>query len=128
MKIILVTILVLIVAALAFVPSATSMLAEDALNHPNDPSREAVLKKAIDWKMNLYMYGDARKIAERGIIWFPESPHIDSYLFAAAYSAEKEKLPSVAMHWYTRFLELFPEHPWRAQVEERLKNLLAEAK
>lgn len=123
-------ILVLVLAAIAagFIPLVTTKMAENAFSRPNDATAQKALKDAIFWKMRLYMFTDARRIAEKAIVWFPESENVDAYIYCAARCAERDGVPGAAIHWYKRFIEIFPEHPWTPDVRERFKKLEGGAK
>lgn len=123
MKKLLILVLVLAAIAAGFIPVVTTKMADNAFSRPNDASAQESLKEAIFWKMRLYMFTEARRIAERAIVWFPESENIDAYIYCAARCAERDEAPSAAIHWYSRFLELFPDHPWSKDVRARLSKL-----
>ena len=127
MKKLLILILVLVAIAAGFIPVVTTNMAAKAFERPNDLSSQESLKEAIEWKMRLYMFTEARRIAEKAIVWFPESEHIDAFIYCAAHSAERDGVPSAAIYWYSRFLEIFPEHPWSAQVRANLERLKAKS-
>ena len=123
MKKFIILLFLLAIIGIGFIPVVTTRMAENAFARPNDASAQESLNNAIIWKMRLYMYEQARKMAEKAIIWFPESPNIDSYLYCAALSAEHENVTDVAIHWYSRFLEIFPNHPWSSIVKAKLDKL-----
>ncbi len=125
MKKFLIILVVGIIVALGFLPAYTTSMGEGALKNPDAQGSQDTLKDAIKLKMCMYMFSEARKFAERGIILYPESKHIDSYLFSAALCAENEKLPAVAVRWYGRFVEIFPDHPWTSQAAARLDRIKA---
>jgi len=121
----LVVLVVAIVVGLGFLPPVTTKMGEGAFKSPDSPDSQESLMNAIQWKMHMFMFSEARKFAEKGIVWFPESKYIDSYLFCAGLCAERENLPAVAIHWYGRFVEIFPDHPWTRQAAARLEKLKA---
>lgn len=125
MKKLVVLLLALAAIAAGFVPMITTKMAENAFDRPNDASAQEGLKQAIFWKMRLYMFTEGRKIAEKAVVWFPESENVDAYLYCAARCAERDGVPEAAAHWYGRFLEIFPEHPWSKQVRAKLDALQA---
>ena len=125
MKKLFVFVLILAAIAVGLIPLVTTKMAETAFSRPNDLYAQNSLNDAIAWKMRLYMFTEARRIAEKAIVWFPESEHIDSFIYCAAKCAERDGVPSAAMHWYSRFLEIFPEHPWSPQVRANLEELTA---
>ena len=125
MKKFLVFLLIAIVVGLGFLPPVTTKMGEGAFKTPDSPAAQDSLKDAIQLKMYMFMFPEARKFAERAIIWFPESKYIDIYVFDAALCAEKENLPAVAAHWYGRFVEIFPDHPWTRQAAARLEKIKA---
>jgi outer membrane protein assembly factor BamD (BamD/ComL family) len=98
-------------------------MAEDAFARPDDPMAGEMLQKAIRMKVFMLSYGEAGRLAEKGVIYFPESPHLPMFLFIAAKSAEKERNPAAAIHWYRRFLELYPQHEWADQAKGYLEKL-----
>ncbi|OGV55818.1 MAG: hypothetical protein A2X49_11515 [Lentisphaerae bacterium GWF2_52_8] len=110
---------------MAFLQVITTNMAESAFASPDSPSSQDSLKNAIQWKMYMYMYSQARPIAERAIITFPESRNIDFYIYSAALCGDREKLPEVAIHWYERFVQLFPDHQWTRQAQNNLNKLKA---
>jgi len=118
-------ILVLIAAAvaLACLPWWTSRMAEQAFVRPDDPMAAEMLHKAIRIKVLMLSYGEAGRLAEKGTIYFPESPHLPTFIFVAAKSAEKERNPTAAIHWYERFLAGYPRHEWADQAKGYLDKL-----
>jgi outer membrane protein assembly factor BamD (BamD/ComL family) len=122
-KKLLILILILAAVALACMPLWTSRMAEDAFARPDDPMAGEMLQKAIRMKVFMLSYGEAGRLAEKGVIYFPESPHLPMFLFIAAKSAEKERNPAAAIHWYRRFLELYPQHEWADQAKGYLEKL-----
>jgi hypothetical protein len=123
MKKLLIALIVLAAIGVGFIPVATTMMINDAFAHPNDPGSPGKVDTSIRLKMRLYQFADARKSAEKAIIWFPESSSIDSFLYCAALCAEREGNDEAAIHWYSRFIEIFPSHPWTSQVKSRLEKL-----
>ena len=125
-KKIVIGLVVLILVGMAFLPTITSHMAESAFENPNIPANQKALKKAIQWKMYMFMYGQALPIAERAIILCPESDDLDFYIYSAAICADKERKSDVAIHWYGRFIELFPkEHDWYQQAKNHYNKLKA---
>lgn len=122
-KFIVVIILIILVACI--VPMILNKMASMAFEDPEDSSRQTLLKKAIMFETCLFMYESARKDAEKAIIYFPESNYYDFYLFNAASCAQKNKESEVAIHWYERFIEKFPNHKWTQEAKNNLNILKA---
>jgi tetratricopeptide (TPR) repeat protein len=123
-KIIIITVVLLLVA-MAFMPMWTSHLAEQAFANPTLPASQDALKKAVQLKMHMFMFSQARPIAEKAIIIFPESKNLDFYIYSAAICGDKEGKPDVAIYWYDRFVKLFPKHEWTEQARNHLNKLEA---
>ena len=123
MKKIIIIVIILAAVVVGFIPVLTSMMASKAFEEPDSASAQDTLLTAISWKMRLYQYTEARRIAEKAIIWFPESPNIDSFIYKAASCAERDGVDSAAIFWYRRFLQVFPSHPWNENVKARLEKL-----
>jgi hypothetical protein len=107
------------------IPAILNKMASMAFDEPSDSSRQSMLKKAIRFEKWLFMFGSARKDAEKAIIYFPESNYYDFYLFTAASCAKRSGETDVAMHWYECFLERFPDHKWAPQVKTDLNKMKA---
>ncbi len=118
-------ILVFIVAivGVASIPMWTSYVADSAFAKPDLPDAPEMADKAIRLKMYFYMYADARRIAEKAIIYFPESQFAPGYIYSAGLCAEKEKETDAAIHWYQCFLERYPKHSWAANTTNALEKL-----
>jgi tetratricopeptide (TPR) repeat protein len=116
--------LILLAGLIAFIPMWTSYLADEAFKKPEASTAQLNIKTAIEWKKKIFMFKQARDIAERAIITFPTSKSLDVYIYSAAICAENEKKYQIAIHWYKRFLEEFKEHKWRDQAQRRLTMLV----
>jgi hypothetical protein len=101
----------------------TSYIADNAFKKHNLSDSPEMINRAIKLKMYFYMYPDARKIAEKGIIYFPESQFMPNYIYSAGVCAEKEKNMDVAIYWYEYFLERFPKHSWAGIAQNNLSKL-----
>jgi len=122
-KKLLILVLILVAVALACMPLLTTRMADQAFARPDDPMAGDMLHKAIRIKVFMLNYGEAGRLAEKGVVYFPESPHLPMFLFIAAKAAEKTGNPAAAIHWYTRFLELYPRHEWTDQAKGYLEKL-----
>jgi len=123
MKILIISLVVLAAVVIGFIPVYSTHQAEDAFSRINAPDSPEQLDSAIRLKMRFYQFKDARAIAERAIVLYPESPYIDSYIYCAALCAERMGNKEAELHWNSRFLELFPEHSWTPLVKDRLEKL-----
>lgn len=108
--------------ALASIPWWTTRMAEQALANPTDPMAAERLQRAIQIKIFILNHQEAGDLAQQGVIFFPESAHLPSFLLVAAQAAEKNGNPIGAIHWYRRFLEIYPEHEWATQAQNYLKQ------
>jgi hypothetical protein len=119
---------VVAVMGIAAIPMWTDKMAEDAFKNPERQISPENVKQAIQTRMYIYMYPDARKLAEKAIIYFPESKNLPYFIYTAAMSSEKSNEYMAAAHWYGYFVELFPSHEWTAQAKSshsRLKSMPA---
>ncbi len=111
------------VIAFASIPMWTSYIADSAFKKPELPDAPEMIDKAIRLKMYFYMYSDARKIAEKAVIYFPESTFTPGYMYSAGLCAEKEKNYDAAIIWYEKFLERYPKHSWAGATKNALEKL-----
>jgi hypothetical protein len=118
-------IIVLIIVVVALIPLILSKMASTAFENPDDPSSQKWLKKAITFERWLFLDGKARRNAEKAIIYFPESNYYDFYLYSAATCAQSCRDPEVAIYWYERFIERFPDHKWTSEAQTSLNKLKA---
>ncbi len=113
------------VMVIATIPLWTDKMAEDAFRNPEMQISPENVKRAIQTRMYIYMYPDARKLAEKAIIYFPESKNLPYFIYIAGMSSEKSNEHMAAIHWYGYFIELFPSHEWTAQVKNNYNKLKA---
>lgn len=113
------------VMAIAIIPMWTDKMAEDAFKSPEKYISPENVKKAIQTRMYIYMYPDARKLAEKAIIYFPESKELPYFIYIAARSSEKSNEFKAAIHWYGYFVDLFPNHEWASLAKSRYNGLKA---
>ncbi|HBC85694.1 MAG TPA: hypothetical protein DCZ94_01940 [Lentisphaeria bacterium] len=112
-----------LIIGMALVPAWTTKMAEDGFKEPDKTASPENVKKALKIKMYLYMYPEARKMAERAVIYFPESQEFPYFIYTAALSSEKSNAPLAAVHWYGYFIELFPKHEWANQAQNSYNKL-----
>ena len=124
-KKIIITILVLAVVALATIPLWTSKIAEDAFKNPERKNAPRKVKEAMLVKIRIHRYEKARELAEKGILYFPNSRELPDFIYNAAKCAEQEKRPYVAVYWYEQFLKKYPKHTWNKQAKNNLTKLKA---
>lgn len=123
MKKIVIALLVLLAVCASFIPIVTSKMAEEAFNKPTEKSSQDALMKSIQIDMRLSWYGKALKTAEKAVIYFPESENIGYYIYTAAFCAEQENKNEVAVHWYNRFIKIFPKSPMAQDARNRIAKL-----
>jgi len=118
-------IVLLVAAAVAVccIPYWASTMAEKAFANPNDPMSPEMVNKAINIKKMTYFFGEARLIAEKATIYFPDSKYMPDYMYSAAMCAEQDKRPDVAIIWYQRFVDKYPSHAWTDQAKRKLEVL-----
>lgn len=126
MKKTVVFLLIIIVAAFSFFPLAASFMASSAFETDDSAQRDKYLFRAIKIYRDMYMFKYARNVAEKAIIYFPESKDMDYYLFSAAESAEKEGNRDAAIHWYMLFIEMYPRHQWSKKAMRTVNRLFKE--
>ena len=115
--------LILGVVAVATIPLWTQKMAEEAFKHPERKDSPRRIKEAMLVKVRLQRYKQARELAEKGVIYFPESKELPDFIYNAAKCANQEKKPFVAIFWYQNFLKKFPEHQWAQQAKNALNKL-----
>jgi tetratricopeptide (TPR) repeat protein len=125
LKKILILIVILVIIAAATIPMWTTIIADKAFEKPTLKDSPEMAEKAIRLKMYFYLYNDALKIAEKAIVYFPESTHFPSYIYSAAICAEKTNNIDAAIHWYGYFVEKFPQHTWTQQAQNNYNKLKA---
>jgi hypothetical protein len=113
------------IMAIAAIPLWTDKMADDAFKNPDRQTSSENVKKAIQTRMHIYMYPDARKLAEKAVIYFPESKNLPYFIYVAAMSSEKSNEFNAAIHWYGYFIDLFPKHEWNALAKNSHSKLKA---
>ena len=115
--------IILAVIGLATIPMWTQKMAENAFNHPENPNSPRQIKEAMLVKIRIQRYEKARQLAEKAVIYFPESRELPDFIYNAAKCAEIEKKPYVAIFWYRMFLKKYPKHMWQKQAYNHLTKL-----
>jgi len=113
---------ILVIVAIATIPIWTKEMAARAFSHPGKNSTTEI-KEAILVQMRINDYKGARLLAEKAILYFPESKELPYFVYNAAISAEQESQHDVAIYWYQYFIKKFPKHEWKTQAERKLKIL-----
>ena len=121
-KKIFILLVILAIVGVATIPIWTKIMAERAFDKPGKQSTKKI-KQALLVQMRINDHKGARKIAEKAIIYFPESKEFPYFVYNAAVCGEQEGMPDVAIHWYGYFVERFPKHEWTTQAEKKLKIL-----
>jgi hypothetical protein len=111
------------IMAISIIPMWTAKMAEDAFKNPERQISPENVKQAIQTRMYVYMYRDARKLAEKAVLYFPESKNLPYFIYTAAMSSEKSNAHLAAIHWYGYFIDLFPDHEWIAPVKNNYNKL-----
>lgn len=122
MKKIFIIIVILAIVGIATVPIWTKIMADRAFEKPGKHSTEKI-KQALLVQMRINDHKGARKIAEKAVIFFPESRELPYFVYNAAICGEQEGKPQVAIYWYQYFIDRFPDHEWYTQAKNKL-NLL----
>lgn len=120
--------LLILVFVLAFVgmacfPLWTTMMADKAFENPSKKISPEAVKKSITAKMYIYLFEDARKTAEKAIIYFPESQEMPFFMYNAAICSDRTGNKEAAIYWYGRFLEKYPKNEWTSQAQKALDLL-----
>ncbi|HCE43823.1 MAG TPA: hypothetical protein DET40_09775 [Lentisphaeria bacterium] len=121
-------IVVLIIGAIigiSTIPMWTAKMADDAFANPNLPNSPQKIEDALKVRMYVYMYPEARKIAEKAVLYFPEAKELPYFIYTAALSSEKAGNPLAAIYWYGYFIELFPKHELASQAQNNYNKLKA---
>jgi tetratricopeptide (TPR) repeat protein len=121
-KIVIISI-VLAVIGVAALPLLTSKVAENAFDNPLDPESPVKVREAMLMRIRLQRYQQARQLAEKAVIYFPESREMPYFMYNAAKCAEQEREPEVAIFWYKKFLKRYPKHTWATQAKNSLNKL-----
>lgn len=119
-------IVVLAFLGVAFIPLWTTRMAEEAFKNPTWKIAPESVRRAIQVKMFIYLFDDARKTAEKAVLYFPESEDMPYFIYNAAICAEKTNNTDAAIYWFDRFITKYPRHQWAGQAERnltRLKNM-----
>ena len=112
--------------AVACIPIWTTKMADMAFEKPNEKMSPEAVKRAIRTKMFIFLFEDAKKTAEKAIIYFPESQEMPFFIYNAAMCSEKCNNNEAAIYWYTKFVEKYPKHQWAQQAArtlDRLRNM-----
>ncbi len=121
----LVFLFVVAVVGVACLPWWTTHMADTVFQDFKDPMATKKIAKAMEWKMRLQMHSQAREIAEKAILYFPESDMFPWFIQKAAVCADKERKPRIALRWYRRFVEQFPKHEFAAEAKAKIERLRA---
>jgi tetratricopeptide (TPR) repeat protein len=121
-KKIFIILVVLVIVGVATIPIWTNRMADRAFEKPTKKSAELV-KQALLVKIRLQDYKGARHLAEKAILYFPESRDLPYFIYNAAKCGEQEGKHDVAIYWYEYFSKRFPKHEWTVQAEHKLKTL-----
>jgi hypothetical protein len=113
------------IMGVATIPMWTDKMAEDAFKNPEKKISPENVQKAIQIRMYIYMYPDARKLSEKAVLYFPESKNLPYFIYTAAMSSEKSNEHLAAIHWFGYFVELFPKHEWFSQAKNNYEKLSA---
>ena len=116
-------VLILAVVGAATFPLWTQKMADDAFAHPEKAGSSQRIKDALLLDIRLQRFKKARILAEKAIIYFPDSPEMPYFVYNAAKSADQERKPYVAIFWYNYFLKKFPKHQWAQQATNTLNKL-----
>jgi len=114
---------IVVVVAIALIPIWSSKMAQNAFENPNRKRSPKIIKKALLVKMRINEHKGARLLAEKAILYFPESKELPYFIYNAAISAEQEGKPGVAIYWYGIFIKKYPKHDWTIQADNKLKKL-----
>ena len=115
--------LILGVVAVATIPLWTQKMADEAFKHPERRDSPRRIKEAMLVKVRLQRYKQARELAEKAVIYFPEAREEPDFIYNAAKCANQERKPFVAIFWYQKFLDRFPKHKWAQQAKNSLNKL-----
>ena len=119
-KKLLILVFVLVIVGMACIPLWTTMMAEKAFENPTQKMSPEAVRDSIKVKMYIYLFEDARKISEKAVIYFPESPEMPFFIYNAAICSDKIGNKDAAIYWYGRFLEDYPKHEWANQAQKAL--------
>lgn len=115
-------IVILIIIGVATIPIWTKIMADRAFEKPGRQSTKKI-KQALLVQMRIQDHKGGRLIAEKAILYFPESKELPYFVYNAAVCGEQEGKPDVAIYWYQYFLNKFPKHEWANQANNKLKLL-----
>ncbi|NOY75169.1 MAG: hypothetical protein GXP32_05185 [Kiritimatiellaeota bacterium] len=124
MKKFLIFLLISGLVALATIPLWTSKVAENAFEHPNDPKSSEKVKDALLVKIRIQRFKQARRMAEKAILFFPRAKEMPYFLYNAAKCAELEGKYRVAVYWYRKFIRRYPKHIWAQQAKNAMNKLI----
>ncbi len=122
-KKLLILLLVLLFIGMSSIPIWLKKMADDAFANPQRPISSEAVSKAIKAHMYIFLFDDARRIAEKGVIYFPESSDVPFYMYNAAICSEKSGSADAAIYWYNRFIGTYPNHEWKNQAQRNLDRL-----
>lgn len=121
-KLFILVVVIAVVGAACF-PLWTTMMADKAFENPSKKISPEAVKESIKAKMCIYLFDDARKTAEKAVIYFPESEQMPFFIYNAAICSDKTGNKNAAIYWYGRFLESYPKNEWANQAEKALALL-----
>ena len=111
------------IIGIATIPLWTSKAADTAFKKPLDPKSPGIVKDAMMVKMRMQRYKQARALAEKAVIVFPNSKETPYFIYNAARCAELEKEYKVAMFWYSKFVKQYPDHDWAPRAKNAFSKL-----
>ena len=122
-KKLLILIAIAAVVTIALIPLWSSKMAERAFENPNKKNSAEIIRKALLVKMRINEHKAARVLAEKAILYFPESDELPYFIYNAAICGEQEGEPEVAIFWYDQFAKRYPKHEWTSQAQNKLNKL-----
>lgn len=123
MKKLFIAIIILVPIGISFLPVIATKMADAAFDKPEDKHSPEALKRALQIDTSMFLHSIARPIAEKAIIYFPESKDMDYFVYTAAICSTRDGKPEAAQYWYQRFVDIYPKHPWTQQARNNLNKL-----
>jgi len=117
--------ILLIIAAIVGVAAYPILSKRQADKAFKDPSKAKPrkIKEIIMVQKDFQNYKGAGQVAEKAVIYLPESRQIPFFVYNAALCAEKEGNAQSAIYWYKMFIDRFPKHEWFNQASHQLEVL-----
>ncbi len=126
-KKLLITMMVIMITGIVFLPEITVIAARQALRKENQKKSwaPAIAYRSGVINMRMWRYKTGRDLLQRAIITYPQEEWSDEAMFQIGLCYEKSGEPHHAIASYLLFAQKYPHHEWVNQALKRVENIKA---